>query len=296
MTPTSNTQGGNPIKTPAILPIAEPTETKAVPNFLAFSIAFSSFNKSVIFLTAFAVISNIPASAMTSFNSRQESCIIDIPPTKEVFKSSVAPFILAEPSPNISKIIFLVSFPVFLTPASKPSIWLIPPSLNISAEAIPDANALCNCLPVSTKLKPETAAISPVISSNSFNSSTPSATVNNEGVAASISSSVNGTLFAKAFIMSNALEASSTLPVKNFKRICKLSTEEAVVIIDLSTAPAPRPIKAPCTDIILFFTPLAALPIVLMAFFAFFAPVIAPLGSTFTPRVAIWLVAIIFFL
>ena len=121
-----------------------------------------------------------------------------------------------------------------------------------------------------------------------------SATVNNSGAALSISSRENGTLLAKAFMSLNACVASWVEFVRNFKRTFKLSTDAAVVIIDLRIAAAPRPSKAPCKDKTRLFTLLAVLPIPVIALFALLAPATAPLGSTFTPRVAILLIAIFF--
>ena len=198
--------------------------------------------------------SNAPASAMTNFNSRQASFIIDTWPMNDFESWLVAPTAVVVPSRHISLMRFLVSSAETLTPDWKPRKAETPRSLNRSAEAIPALMARCNCMAVSSKARPETAAMSPVIANKLFNSSTLSATVRSEGEARSISSRENGTLAANLFIVSNALAASSVEPVRNFNLICRLSTSEATVMIDLIAAPAPRPSRAPWSENTALFT------------------------------------------
>ncbi len=114
----------------------------------------------------------------------------------------------------------------------------------MSALAIPADNDRCICSAVVWKSRPVTLATLPVISKTLESSSASLATTARFPAPACICSRLKGTLDANFDITSKAFAPSSTLPNKNFNRICKDSTCLPTSTNDLRVTPAPIPTRA----------------------------------------------------
>ena len=217
---------------------------------------------------------NGSASITCFWNWNTLSDIIDIWPVNVCAISALAPAIVVVPLPKASSIICLVSLAVYCTPSWKPNSDLIPLSLNKSAAAIPPDIALCSCPADSTNVKPDAAAMSPVIWSKLLSSPVLSATVNSNGEACAISRNWKELLAAASVTMSSALAPSSAEPVINLSCTPKFSTSTAAsknplaILIPPSAAPTPsirfrillKPVFIPAVDLLSPFICLSTFP------------------------------------
>ena len=176
------------------------------------------------------------------------SPIIDNVPANVLAKSSAA-VLYIPPGPNASLNTSWVSSTVYFTPSLKPSIALIPLSLNKSAALIPALKDLCICSAVVLKSIPATAATLPVIFIISANPLASPATVARLPEPAAISPRENGTVAANLFNSANAKAPSWALPNKYLNLKFNDSTSLPTATKPLIILPIPTVARAPIANL-----------------------------------------------